>query len=168
MGQLLYSGGPVTRSSEINSVIVFYKQNPNNFFTYLEKNMEHHVYYHQLFILSVIDTDSVEVKSTPDTINLCDNNNNSNNQPQVTCRISKENVNPEPTFSFSSDGLKFDSPSGTVSDDRSYYQNQFCLSPDVGGEYQVTCRVTNTVLNTWQDKVTTITFRSELFGVGGK
>ncbi|KAK3780687.1 hypothetical protein RRG08_015475 [Elysia crispata] len=32
-----------------------------------------------------IDTDSVEVESTPDTINLCDNRNN--NQAQVTCRV---------------------------------------------------------------------------------
>ncbi|KAK3741882.1 hypothetical protein RRG08_065455 [Elysia crispata] len=106
-----------------------------------------------------IITDSVEVESTPDTINLCDNNN-SNNQAQVTCRVSKENINPEPTFSFSSDGLNFDpSYSGTVSGDGSYFQSQFSLSPDTGGEYQMTCRVTNTVLNTWQDKRTVITFR---------
>ena len=118
--------------------------------------MEHHVHY-QHFILSVIDTDSVEVESTPDTVNICDN---SNNQAQVTCRISKENVNPEPTFSFSPNGLKFDPE--TVSNDGSYYQSQFSLSPDVGGEYQVTCRVTNTVLNTWQDKGTNIIYRSEL------
>ena len=129
--------------------------------------MEHHVY-HQHFIRSVIDTDSVEVESTPDTVNLCDNNNR-NNQAQVTCRISKENVNPEPTFSFSSNGLKFDpSRSGSVSNDGSYYQSQVSLSPDAGGEYQVTCRVTNIVLNIWQDKKTNITYRSELFGVWGK
>ena len=85
--------------------------------------MEHHVY-HQHFILSVIGTYSVEVESTPDTINLCDNN--SNNQAQVTCRISKENVNPVPPFSFSSGGLKFDPE--TVSDDGSYYQSQVSLS----------------------------------------
>ena len=118
--------------------------------------MEHHVHY-QHFILSVIDTDSVEVESTPDTVNICDN---SNNQAQVACRISKENVNPEPTFSFSPDGHKFDPE--TVSNDGSYYQSQFSLSPDVGGEYQVTCRVTNTVLNTWHDKGTNIIYRSEL------
>ena len=127
--------------------------------------MEHHVH-PQHVILSVIDTDSVEVESTPDTINLCDNNNNNNNnnnQAQVTCRISKENNNPEPTFSFSSDGLKFDpSRSGTFSDDGSYYQSHISLSADAGGEYQVTCRVTNTVLNIWQGKGTNITFRSEL------
>ena len=129
--------------------------------------MEHHVY-HQHFIRSVIDTDSVEVESTPDTVNLCDNNNR-NNQALVTCRILKENVNPEPTFSFSSNGLKFDpSHSGSVSNDGSFYQSQVSLSPDAGGEYQVTCRVTNTVLNIWQDKKTNITYRSELFGVWGK
>ena len=127
--------------------------------------MEHHVY-HQHFIRSVIDTDSVEVESTQDTVNLCDNNNNSNNQAQVTCRISKENVNPEPTFSFSSDGPKFDPQ--TVSNDGSYYQSQVSLSLDVGGKYQVTCRVTNTVLNTTQDKKTNITYKSELFGIWGK
>ena len=127
--------------------------------------MEHHVY-HQHFIRSVIDTDSVEVESAPDTVNLCDDNNNSNNQAQVTCRISKENVNPEPTFSFSPDGLKFDP--GTVSNDGSYYQSQVSLSLDVGGKYQVTCRVTNTVLNTTQDKKTNITYKSELFGIWGK
>ena len=125
--------------------------------------MEHHVY-HQHFILSVIDTDSVEVESTPDTINLCDNSSNS--QAQVTCRISKEDVNPAPTFSFSPNGLKFDpSRSGSVSNDGSYYQSQVSLSPGAGGEYQVTCRVTNTVLNIWHNKETTITFRSELVGV---
>ena len=129
--------------------------------------MEHHVYHHQHFILSVIDTDSVEVKSTPVTVNLCENK--SNNQAQVTCRISRQNVNPEPTFSFSSDELKFDpSRSRTVSDDGSYYQSKFSLSPDNGGEYQVTCRVTNTVFKTWQDKKTNITCRSEFFEVWGK
>ena len=117
--------------------------------------MEHHVHY-QHFILSVIDTDSVEVESTPDTVNICDNSNNS----QVTCRISKENVNPEPTFSFSPNGLKFDPE--TVSNNGSYYQSQFSLSPDVGVEHQVTCRVTNTVLNTWHDKGTNIIYISEL------
>ena len=121
--------------------------------------MEHHVH-PQHVILSVIDTDSVEVKSTPDTINICDNNND---QTRVTCSISKDNVNPEPTFSFSSDGLKFDpSRDGTVTEDGSYYKSQISLSADAGGEYQVTCRVTNTVLNIWQEKGTNITFRSEL------
>ncbi|KAK3730452.1 hypothetical protein RRG08_057508 [Elysia crispata] len=104
-----------------------------------------------------IVSDSVEVESTPDTINLCYNNND---QARVTCRISKDNVNPGPTFSFSSDGLKFDSSRvGTVSKDGNYYQGQFSLSPGAGGEYQVTCRVTHTVLNTWQDKGTIITYR---------
>ena len=118
--------------------------------------MEYHIH-HQHFILSVIDTDSVEVESTPDTINLCDNRNN--NQAQVRCRISKDNVNPKPTFTFSFNGFKFDSR--TVSDDGSFYHSHDYLSRDAGGKYQVTCRVINPVLNTRQDKETHIIFRSE-------
>ena len=127
--------------------------------------MERHVH-HQHVILPVIDPDSVEVEPTQDTINICDKNND---QARVTCRISKENVNPEPTFSFSSDGLKFDpSRDVTVTEDGSYYKSQVSFRPDAGVEYQVTCRVTNTVLNTWQDKRTNITFRSKLFEIWGK
>ena len=108
-----------------------------------------------------MDTDSIEVESVPDTINVC--NNIITNQAQVTCCISKENVNPKPFFTFTSDGTKFGpSRAGTVSDDGSYYQSQISLSPDTGGEYRVTCRVTNTVLNSWQDKEARITYISEL------
>ena len=108
-----------------------------------------------------MDTDSIEVESVPDTINLC--NNIITNQAQVTCRISKENVNPKPFFTFTPDGIKSGpSRAGTVSDDGSFYQSQASFSPDTGGEYRVTCRVTNTVLNTWQDKETRITYISEL------
>ncbi|RUS72750.1 hypothetical protein EGW08_019485 [Elysia chlorotica] len=103
--------------------------------------------------------DSVVVESTSDTINICDNNNNY--QVQVTCRISKENVNPAPSFSFSRDGTTYDAPqSGTVSGDGGSYQRQTSLSPDAGGgKYQVFCRVTNTVTNTREVADTFITFR---------
>ena len=114
-----------------------------------------------------IDGDSVEVESTPDTISLCDNN--SNNQAQVTCRISKENVNPKPTFSYSSGGPKFDpSRSGTVSDDGNYYQSQVSLCPGACGENQVTCRVNNIVLYTCQYMAIIFIYRSEFFGYWGK
>ncbi|RUS74361.1 hypothetical protein EGW08_017884, partial [Elysia chlorotica] len=104
--------------------------------------------------------DSVVVESTSDTINICDNNNN-NYQVQVTCRISKENVNPAPSFSFSHDGATYDVPqSGTVSGDGGSYQRQTSLSPDAGGgKYQVFCRVTNTVTNTRDFADTFITFQ---------
>ncbi|RUS68977.1 hypothetical protein EGW08_023260, partial [Elysia chlorotica] len=103
--------------------------------------------------------DSVMVESTSDTINICDNNNNY--QVQVTCRISKENVNPAPSFSFSRDGTTYDVPqSGTVSGDGGSYQRQMFLSPDAGGgKYQVFCRVTNTVTNTREFADTFITFQ---------
>ncbi|GFR60900.1 neural cell adhesion molecule 1 [Elysia marginata] len=102
-----------------------------------------------------IDPDSVQIASSSSKVNLCDNNN----QVQVTCDISRDHVSPAPTFSFSVDGPRSQGPQpGTDSSDGNYYQSRFSLSPDVGGQYQVTCRVTNNVTNTWQDKSTQITF----------
>ncbi|GFR57921.1 vascular cell adhesion molecule [Elysia marginata] len=104
---------------------------------------------------SFIDPDSVQIASSSSKVNLCDNNN----QVQVTCKISRDHVSPAPTFRFSVDGPRSQGPQpGTDSSDGNYYQSRFSLSPDVGGQYQVTCRVTNSVTNTWQDKSTQITF----------
>ncbi|GFR94443.1 vascular cell adhesion protein 1, partial [Elysia marginata] len=99
--------------------------------------------------------DSVQIASSSSKVNLCDNNN----QVQMTCEISRDHVSPAPTFSFSVDGPRSQGPQpGTDSSDGNYYQSRFSLSPDVGGQYQVTCRVTNSVTNTWQIKSTQITF----------
>ena len=82
---------------------------------------------------------------------------------------SKENVNPKPTFSYSSGGPKFGpSRSGTVSDDGNYYQSQVSLYPGVCGENQVTCRVNNIVLYTCQYMAIRFIYRSEFFGCWGK
>ena len=108
----------------------------------------------------VIEPDSVEVNSVSSTVNLCDSTNN--NQVLVTCQVSIDDVSPAPTFSFSLAGLAFETPvPGTNTG--SHYQRQFDLNPTVGGEYQVTCRVTNTVLpNTRQESQTTVIFRRKL------
>ncbi|GFS17536.1 hypothetical protein ElyMa_006824300 [Elysia marginata] len=111
-------------------------------------------------MMCFIDPDSVQIESSSNKVNLCDNNN----QAQVTCEISRDHVSPAPTFSFSVDGPRSQGPQpGTDSSDGIYYQSRFSLSPDVGGQYQVTCRVTNSVANTWQDKSTQITFNSECY-----
>ena len=77
----------------------------------------------------------------------------------MTCQVSIDDVIPAPTFSFSLAGLAFETPvPGTNTG--THYQGQFYPNPTVGGEYQVTCRVTNTVLpNTRQDSQTTAFFR---------
>ncbi|GFR79786.1 hypothetical protein ElyMa_000563700 [Elysia marginata] len=104
-----------------------------------------------------VTLNSVQIASSSSEVNLCDNNS----QVQVTCEISRDNVSPAPTFSFSDDGPRSQGPQpGTNSSDGNSYQSQFSLSPDVGGQYQVTCRVTNSVNTTWQDKSTQITFNS--------
>ncbi|GFS13286.1 hypothetical protein ElyMa_001393000, partial [Elysia marginata] len=106
-----------------------------------------------------VTLNSVQIASSSREVNLCDNNN----QVQVTCEISRDHVSPAPTFSFSVDGPRSQGPQpGTNSNDDNYYQSQFSLSPDVVGQYQVTCRVTNSVNTTWQDKSTQIKFISEL------
>ncbi|GFR69415.1 hypothetical protein ElyMa_000300600 [Elysia marginata] len=102
-----------------------------------------------------IDPDSVQIASSSSEVNLRGNNN----QVQVACKISRDHVSPAPTFSFSVDGPRSQGPQpGTHSSDDNYYQSQFSLSPDVVGQYQVTCRVTNSVTTTWQDNSTKITF----------
>ena len=99
----------------------------------------------------------MEVNSVPSAVNLCDST--SNNQALVTCQVSIDDVSPEPTFSLSYDGRAFETPvRGTTTG--THYQGQFYPNPTVGGEYQVTCRVTNTVLpNTRQESQTTVIFR---------
>ena len=110
----------------------------------------------------VIEPDSVEVNSVPSTVNLCDSTNN--NQVLVTCRVSIDDVSPAPTFSFSLAGLAFETPVPGTNTGK-HYQRQFGLNPTVGGEYQVTCRVTNTVSpNTRQESQTTVIFRRKLIG----
>ena len=110
----------------------------------------------------VIEPNSVEVNSAPSTFNLCGSTNN--NQVLVTCQVSIDDVSPAPTFSFSVDGRTFETPvPGT--NRGTHYQRQFDLNPTVGGEYQVTCRVTNTVLpNTRHESQTTVIFRRKLIG----
>ncbi|GFR99202.1 hypothetical protein ElyMa_001038200 [Elysia marginata] len=105
------------------------------------------------------DSGSAQTESPPPPIEIfqdVDNNNinNSvkNNRVLVACRTSKQSFSKAPTFSFSLDGIAFDSPHlGSESRDGSYYQRLFSPSPDVDGQYHVICRVTNTVTNTWQD-----------------
>ncbi|GFR72862.1 hypothetical protein ElyMa_005717100 [Elysia marginata] len=105
---------------------------------------------------NIIDSDSVQIASASSKVNLCNNNN----QVQVTCKISRDHVNPAPTFSFSVDGPRSQGPQPVTGSNRgNHYHSQFSLSPDVGGQYQVTCRVTNTVTNTWHDKSIQITFK---------
>ena len=110
----------------------------------------------------VIESDSVEVNSDHSTVNLCGSTNN--NQDLVTCQVSIDDVSPAPTFSFSLEGFAFETPvPGTNTG--THYQRQFYPNPTVGGEYQVTCRVTNTVLpNTRQESQTTVIFRRKLIG----
>ena len=109
---------------------------------------------------SVIEPDSVDVNSFPSAVNLCGSTNN--NHVLVTCQVSKYDVSPAPTFSFSLDGLAFET-SVPGANTGTHYQGQFYLNPTVGGEYQVTCRVTNTVLpNTRQESQTTVIFRRKL------
>ena len=108
----------------------------------------------------VIELGSVKVNSVPSSVNLCGSTNN--NQVLVTCQVPIFDVNPAPTFSFSLDAFAFENPvPGTNTG--SHYQRQFGLNPTVGGEYQVTCRVTNTVLlNTRHESQTSVIFRRKL------
>ncbi|GFS08184.1 neural cell adhesion molecule 1 [Elysia marginata] len=104
-----------------------------------------------------VDPDSVQISSSSSEVNLCDNNN----QVQVICEISRDHVSPAPTFSLSVNRPRPQGPQpGTNSGDGNYYQSRFSFSPDVGGQYQVTCRVTNSVTTTWQHKSTQIKFNS--------
>ncbi|GFR75286.1 hypothetical protein ElyMa_002183900, partial [Elysia marginata] len=104
---------------------------------------------------------SVQISSSSSEVNLYGNNS----QVQVTCKVSKDHVSPAPAFSFSVDGPRSQGPQpGTNSSDDNYYQSQFSLSPDVVGQYQVTCRVTITETNTWQDRSTQITFNKSREG----
>ena len=107
----------------------------------------------------VIEPDSAEVNSVPSAVNLCGSTNN--NQVLVTCQVSIDDVSPAPTFSFSLDGLAFETPvPGTNTG--THYQGQFYPNPTVGGEYHVTCRVTNTVShNTRQESQTSVILRSK-------
>ena len=110
----------------------------------------------------VIEPDFVRVNSVPSTVNLCGSTNN--NQVLVTCQVSIDDASPAPTFSFSLAGLAFETPVPGTNTGR-HYQGQFYPNPTVGGEYQVTCRVTNTVLpNTRQESQTTVIFRRKLIG----
>ncbi|GFS08190.1 hypothetical protein ElyMa_004750700, partial [Elysia marginata] len=105
--------------------------------------------------LDITYNKNIQIASSSSEVNLCGNNN----QVQVTCKISRDHVSPAPTFRFSVDGHRSQGPQpGTDSSDSNYYQSRFSFSSDVGGQYQVTCRVTNSVTTTWHDKSTQITF----------
>ena len=139
----------------------------NSYGTYIQnlQNFDTAIVFIYLFLSTfypVIEPDSVEVNSDHSTVNLCGSTNN--NQILVTCQVSIGDVSPAPTFSFSLDGLAFETlvPG---SDTGTHYQSQFYPNPTVGGEYQVTCRVTNTVLpNTRQESQTTVIFRRKFIG----
>ena len=82
----------------------------------------------------------------------------------MTCRISREKVSPVPVFSLSSERLTFNTQ-GSVTVNRNHYQQQFSSdSAAIAGEYQVTCRVTNTVLNTEEETLATVKYIGELVG----
>ena len=102
----------------------------------------------------------MEVNSVPSSINLCGSTNF--NLVLVTCQVSIDDVSPAPTFSFTPDGRTFYAPK-TGTETGTHYQRQFYLNSSIGGEYQVTCRVTSTVLpNTRQESQTTVIFRRKL------
>ena len=102
----------------------------------------------------------MEIVFPPSGVNLCDNNP----QVQVTCRVSREKVSPVPIFTVVSDSLTY-TTQGSVTVDGNYYQQQFSPNPAaITGEYQVTCRVTNTVLNTEEDTLGTVKYIGEMLG----
>ena len=102
----------------------------------------------------------MEIDLPPSGVNLCDNNP----QVQVTCRISREKVSPLPVFSLSSERLTFNIQ-GSVTVNGNHYQQQFSSgSAAIAGEDQVTCRVTNTVLNTVKEALATVKYNGELAG----
>ena len=153
-----------TNSQVLIMKVIFSKMLANSFETTSQNSHTFDIVItiHWLFCLhfpAVIEPDSVEVNSVPSTVNLC---GSTNNQVLVTCQVSIDNVSPAPIFSFSLDGLAFENQvPGTNTG--SHYQGQFYPNPTVGGEYQVTCRVTNTVLpNTRHESQATVIFRSKL------
>ena len=112
------------------------------------------------FLPPVLETNSVEIVFPPSGVNLCDNNP----QVQVTCRVSRENVSPAPVISLLSERLTFNIQ-GYVTGNRNHYQQQFTPNPTaIAGEYQVTCRVTNTFINTEEKGLATVRYIGELAG----
>ncbi|GFO46653.1 hypothetical protein PoB_007315800 [Plakobranchus ocellatus] len=100
----------------------------------------------------------VTIESSTSIIDLCSDNNYTNHQIPITCRVPKDKINPAPLFSISKDGLTFDVPIGGYLN-TAFYQSQFYPSADVGGVYQVTCRVINKITGKTQQQGTIITFR---------
>ena len=103
----------------------------------------------------------MEIVFPPTGVNLCDNNT----EVQVTCRVSREKVKPVPIFTVVSDSLTY-TIQGSVTVDGNHYQQQFSPNPAANtGEYQVICRVTNTVLNTEEETLATVKYIGELLGI---
>ncbi|GFO46603.1 hemicentin-2 [Plakobranchus ocellatus] len=99
-----------------------------------------------------------------DAVMLSSANNNTTfdlcadkNQIPVTCAVLKDNICPAPIVRFSQTNLPFNNLQERQ--DGSYYQSQVDLNPDVGGMYQVTCRVTNTIISETKRKELSLTFR---------
>ena len=113
------------------------------------------------FSFPVYDPGSVMVEFSPPSTDLCVSNNNRN--VMVRCLVSRDQVSPAPIFifRFTLDEHTLDAPvSGHETG--THYQGQFRLASKRGGEYLVTCAVTNTVLSLSQESRNIVTFRGEL------
>ncbi|GFN93544.1 hypothetical protein PoB_002005000 [Plakobranchus ocellatus] len=104
------------------------------------------------------EQDIVIIESSTSTIDLCGETNYTNHRIPITCRVPKDKIYPAPIFSASQNGLVFDFPREGY-DDTMFYLSQFYPNADIGGVYQVTCRVINKITGNTQDKGTPVTFR---------
>ncbi|GFO35202.1 hypothetical protein PoB_006170700, partial [Plakobranchus ocellatus] len=104
------------------------------------------------------EQDIVIIESSTFTIDLCGETNYTNHRIPITCRVPKDKIYPAPIFSASQNGLVFDFPR-EGDDDTMFYLSQFYPNVDIGGVYQVTCRVINKITGNTQDKGTPVTFR---------
>ncbi|GFO08860.1 transposable element p transposase [Plakobranchus ocellatus] len=102
------------------------------------------------------EPDTVIIESASSTFNLCGDTNYTNNQLPTICRVPKDKIYPAPTFSFSEEGLTFDVPQKGRAESM-FYLRQFYPSPAIGGVYQVSCRVANTVTGKTQERRTPVT-----------
>ncbi|GFR80299.1 hypothetical protein ElyMa_002310600 [Elysia marginata] len=108
------------------------------------------------------DEDAVIVERSHSTAYLCGSNSTLSSQLVITCRVPRENVSPAPTFSFSLNGqLLVESENGSIN--AQYFQHKFFPNPGVGGEYQITCSVTNIILNISQYNRVNVSIRGTYF-----
>ncbi|GFR59999.1 hemicentin-2 [Elysia marginata] len=106
-----------------------------------------------------MDSDWVECDIFSDEVTICDNNSSSSTQAMVSCLVSKEHVSPAPTFSFSLDGRTFEDEQLGI-ETGIYYLRHFTLSPDIGEEFQIVYRVSNTVTNSYKNYSTQVIGRT--------